>query len=451
MDVEVGAYAGAAGKVDMIGVTPSGAAAVAHYARRTLMTSVSGARLTPIFLVLIACFLHVASARAQPNLVSRHRPGEFDTADRNGQAGGKQWGAGYGCRTLRCGNGEAIVGARIRRGDVLDFLQVACAAVVCTGNTCQWSQYYWGPWAGNSSGGDAHPPMVCDRDQIVSGFRGRVVTFSILDYAADIELQCSRISSASAPSGPFLVTSERSSWHQSEGGLRINNLPPNFRATEITGPITCRPYGGATAISTGVSNFVLLGQRVVQAVSLYCPSTRSPATDQALFPKCLYNTAAYQSGQVPRLVADTLVQGLAANSYNCFAYAETFVLGSLPNPLFGRQNTTITPQWLNQNNYALIASANTLGELPPSQLGDLVMVENKVDTSVGSYPWYHVAIVIGVDSAGRISRLRQKPDSDRCVFDTTSSQFMSVDPVQGAEQYELWRNPFLNWSETLAR
>lgn len=412
----------------------------------------SRSRWTPILLALVACFLHVASAGAQPNLVSRHRPDEFDTADRNGQAGGQEWGAGYAFRTLRCGNGEAIVGARIRRGDVLDFLQVACAAVVCTGNTCQWSQYYWGPWAGNSSGGDPKPPMVCDRDQIVSGFRGRVVTLTMLDYAADIELQCSRIASVSAPSGPFRVTSEQATWHHPEAGLRINNLPPHFRATEITKPITCRPYGGATAISTGVSNFVVLGQRVVQAVSLYCPSTRSPATDQALFPECLYTTAAYKSGQITRLIADTLVQGLAVNSYNCFAYAETFVLGSLPNPLFGRQNTTITPQWLNQNNYTLIASANSLSQLPPSQLGDLVMVENRVDTSVvGSYPWYHVAVVIGVDSAGRISRRRQKPAGNRCVFDTTSTQFMSVEPVKGAEQYELWRNPFLNWSQTLAQ
>lgn len=417
-----------------------------------------------LFAFFAAFLLDVENANAQRNLTSGHRANEFDTGDPDsfrglanvqaGQAGGRRWGSGYAFRTLRCGAGEAIVGARIRRGDVLDFIQVACATPVCSGGSCQWNGFYWGPWAGNPAGGDPHPPMVCNQDQMVSGFRGRIVTFTAFDYAADLEIQCSRIRSSDGPNGPFRVTRDTPAWHHPEGGLRIGNLPGNFIETEITNRIGCRPYGGATAVSTGVANFVLPGKRVVQAVSMYCPSSRPPApTDQGLYPQCLYTTSAYQTGQVVRLRADTLAQGIT-ESYNCFAYAETFILGAVPGrPLFamlGLDSITITTKWLNQHGYSLISAAPALGQLPPARLGDLVMVENRLDRSVGSYQWYHVAIVIGVDSAGRITRLRQKPDANRCVSDTTASQFATVDPVQDGELYELWRNPALNWPLMLA-
>ncbi len=251
-------------------------------------------------LVLVLAFFvsvlfRVGEARAQRNLTSAHRADEFDTGDpisfrglanvQAGQIGGRRWGSGYAFRTLRCGNGEAIVGARIRRGDVLDYIQVACATPVCAGGTCQWNGFYWGPWAGNPAGGDPHPPMVCDQDEMVSGFRGRVVTFTVLDYAADIGIQCSRIQSSDGPNGPFRVTRETPTWHHPEGGLRIGNLPGNFVETEITNRIGCRPFGGANAISTGVANFVLPGKRVVQALSMYCPNT-NPARPN---PQCPQN------------------------------------------------------------------------------------------------------------------------------------------------------------------
>ena len=98
-------------------------------------------------------------------------------------------------------------------------------------------------------------------------------------------------------------------------------------------------------------------------------------TTGGIYPNCLYNTAAYTSGQVIRLKADTLVQGLPVNSYNCFAYAESFVTGALPRSLsfVNRQFVTITPKWLGQHNYAMIAAAKTLDQLSPARLGDLVM------------------------------------------------------------------------------
>jgi len=398
-------------------------------------------------------------AIGQTGMLSRHRAGEFDTGDpdsyrglgsvQGGQAGGQRWGSGYAFRTLRCGNNEAIVGVRIRRGDVLDYIQVACATPVCTASTCQWREPYWGAWAGNSTGGDPYPPMLCAQSEMVSGFRGRVITFTDLDYAADIEIQCSRIQSSDGPSGPFRVTSDSPTWHHAEGGLKIGNLPGNFVQTEITKTIGCRPFGGTNAISTGVANFVLPGKRVVQAVSMYCPKSRPRPTDQGLFPQCLYSTSAFQTGQVVRLRADSLAQAIP-ESYNCFAYAETFILGAVPKrPLFGAiglDSITITTKWLNQHGYSMVGAAPSIARLAPANLGDLVMVENRLDRSVGNFEWYHIAVVIGVDSAGRIARLRQKPDANRCVSDTTAAQFETVDPVSDGELYELWRNPSLNWS-----
>ena len=51
--------------------------------------------------------------------------------------------------------------------------------------------------------------------------------------------------------------------------------------------------------------------------------------------------------------------------------------------------------------------------------------------------------------ATRICRGAQ-PDANRCVIDTTPAQFMTLDPVRNGEQYELWRDPSLPWSQQLA-
>ncbi len=87
--------------------------------------------------VFVLCFLCPMHGRAQTQIIqpmaSTPRAGEVDTADRGGQAGGKSLGINYQLSALRCGAGQAIVGANLRRGDVLDFLQVACATPVCNG------------------------------------------------------------------------------------------------------------------------------------------------------------------------------------------------------------------------------------------------------------------------------------------------------------------------------
>ena len=89
------------------------------------------------------------------------RAGEIDTADRGGQIGGRGVGRYVSLPVLRCPAGQVIVGARIRRGDVLDHVQIACATPVCKGGACQWAGESWGAAAGNPNGGDAHAPS-CD-------------------------------------------------------------------------------------------------------------------------------------------------------------------------------------------------------------------------------------------------------------------------------------------------
>jgi hypothetical protein len=248
-------------------------------------------RVFPRFPALLSCFAlalfllwPLVSARAQvisQRLASVPLPGEYDTAAaRGGQAGGRD-GFRYQLTDLRCGAGQAIVGANLRRGDALDYLQLACATPVCNGGTCQWSAAQWGPSAGNPSGGDAHPAMMCAQTQAVSGFRARVVTFFFrtFDYAEDVEIECSQIVAAPTAQGYVQVASTAPvanapsgvpTWHHPEGSISLDTIIQSWRSTFVTSTISCARRGwAATAFSLGVSDFV--SSRVVQAVSLYCP------------------------------------------------------------------------------------------------------------------------------------------------------------------------------------
>ena len=231
-----------------------------------------------LLLTLVTLLLgenHTLSAQIIQPLQSKLRPGEIDTADRpGGQAGGIQMGSNYRLMELRCGTGEAIVGAQIRRGDVLDFMQVACARPNCGNRGCRWEAQRWGPGAGGQAG-DPHPPMLCGQTEIVSGFRARVVTFTRFDYAADIEIECARLTGPPSPQG-FFPVGEHAGWHHPEGALREERSDQLSRGrSAVTPAISCRPAGfGITAISVGESSFVNTGQRVLQAISLYCPAAR---------------------------------------------------------------------------------------------------------------------------------------------------------------------------------
>src|SRR5271156_2300798 len=138
-------------------------------------------------------------------LWSRTAADEYDTASyRGGQIGGRLLGFGYKLLAMRCVSGQVIVGANIRRGDALDYLQISCAVPFCSSGSYTWSSPQLGMSAGNSNGGDSHPAMMCQSNEIVSGVRGRVVSFPApvlgrrtgFDYAADLEIECSQMTSA---------------------------------------------------------------------------------------------------------------------------------------------------------------------------------------------------------------------------------------------------------------
>jgi hypothetical protein len=247
-----------------------------------------------LFSLLISC-LFVAQlllqSRAQ-SMASATRSDEFDTADRRGgQIGGARMGIHYKLVTMRCGPGEVMVGANIRRRDALNSMQIACATPSCVNASCTWSSPHWGMSAGSPAGGDAHPAMMCGSNEILSGIRGRVLVFAGrtgFDYAADIEIECSQMKSAPVmgSSGqqlyPVSMSGSTGSWHHSDGGF--SSAPPGPREVienNITGPISCSTRGyGATAVSAGVSAF-FEGQPAVQAVSLYCPRIAPTAHPQS--------------------------------------------------------------------------------------------------------------------------------------------------------------------------
>ncbi|MGH7986690.1 MAG: hypothetical protein ACREQX_10460 [Candidatus Binataceae bacterium] len=195
---------------------------------------------------------------------SKPGPGERDTAASGGQAGGQRLGRGYQLETLRCPKGSALVGAQIRRGDVLDYVRIACAVPKRDVSGWSWSRdsLQWGAEAGNDAGGDEQPAMLCPTNSVVSGFEAPVVTFTVFDYAAGMAIECSPLASGPDANGFFAIESGSPS------------LVHNFITARMTPPITCRPNGAASAISVATANFVNPGQRVVQAVSLYCPASQ---------------------------------------------------------------------------------------------------------------------------------------------------------------------------------
>lgn len=221
----------------------------------------------------------LAAAPTTP-MQTQPRQNETDSAATGGQAGGMGKGIEYAFAELRCQPQEAIVGLNIRRGDVLDFVQIACAVPNCTDRGCSWSadSFYWGLYAGNPNGGDPHPAMVCGKNEMLAGFRARVVTFTKFDYAQDIEIQCAPILFISQ--GFYRIAEPGDRWHHPEGSISRSHVHGQVVRAYITRPISCSPNGGAAAVSLGIAtNWLNLGERVVQAVSVYCP--KDPATCEA--------------------------------------------------------------------------------------------------------------------------------------------------------------------------
>jgi hypothetical protein len=403
---------------------------------------------------LFACLTPlIPAARSQmvQHLESTPRPGEVDTAAaRGGQAGGSglTYGANWQLTALRCSAGQAIVGVTIRRGDALDYMQIACATPVCGNGGCQWatSSLNWGASAGNPDGGDPYPSMVCGQNEILSGFRARVVTFFYrkFDYAEDIEIECAPMTSPPTSQGFFpvakAVQGSSSGLHHPQGGFSSDTLIPRWSSTFITPLISCRPRGwGATAVSLGISDFV--SSRVLQAVSLYCP-TGQPAAPKV--DKCVD-----MLNDPLQLQVDSQLRGISQHSYNCFHYVRTFIEGAPPsstvlwdNPSTSEIEGSKWPfnyHYLENHGYQQVGRSTSLQNFQ-AQVGDVVTVENPPEQQLW-FPYSHGAIVVEVSDSGQILRLRQKGSVQLCVMDTDPVTFMTkYYPLLPGYQYEIWRN-----------
>jgi hypothetical protein len=231
-------------------------------------------------------------AQISQSMASATRPDEFDTADRRGgQIGGTMMGIGYKLEALRCPSGQVMAGVSVQGGDYLSYIQISCATPSCAGSSCMWASPRSGMSAGDPNSGDAHPAMLCRSNEIVSGIRGSVVIFASrpgFDYAREIEIECSPMTSAAimGPSGHGfypVASSGSGSWQRTSGYDAVSQATMK---DSMTRAISCKSGGyGATAVSVGIANF--LGQRsqlAVQAVSLYCPRI-APATPRSPSPE----------------------------------------------------------------------------------------------------------------------------------------------------------------------
>jgi hypothetical protein len=105
------------------------------------------------------------------------------------------------------------------------------------------------------------------------------VTFTVFDYASDIEIQCTAVDAA--PGAKGLGRSSASNWRHWGPGLTQVEGVGTAVADEQTPDISCLPDGTISAISTAESDFLRRGQRIVQAISLYCAKGRKSETGTA--------------------------------------------------------------------------------------------------------------------------------------------------------------------------
>ena len=126
---------------------------------------------------------------------------------------------------LRCDRPEeAIVGFRIRRGTVLDYLQIVCARIECVNGKCEWSSYLSTRSVGDPNGGQFPALLLCRRDEALSGYRARVMRLVKLDYVEDIAIECAKIAGPPGARNVVPVLPQGRNWHTATGHLRAATI-----------------------------------------------------------------------------------------------------------------------------------------------------------------------------------------------------------------------------------
>lgn len=248
----------------------------------------------------------VSATHAQLLIVRQNAPRAGEIATQ--QIGGAGWFTSYGfVGALRCTKDvptysgfvkrtDAIVGVRIRKGTLVDFMQVECAPLEPAargGLTWQQANMYNGGWAGNSQGGYMSRFTNCPLGYVISGFKAIYAGGN--NFLSDIRFECSQISGSGIHSSPmgfqkyFQITTNSNrqwiSWYAGDTAIRSYSLGYNAYAiakavpdtidlaprTQLKPESACTD-GGAAALSVAVGTDVSLTgpHQVVQAFQMFC-------------------------------------------------------------------------------------------------------------------------------------------------------------------------------------
>ena len=231
-------------------------------------------------LLLLAMGAPQLAAQALPPgmLEAKPQPWEVETPQAGGHGSSRYLFVG----TLRCKNaGEAIVGVRVLRSEVVDLIQIGCARIDCTDlMECTWQKLERGAYAGKPNDKSQSAIAVCPHDAVIAGFRARlrVAGTGPVDYVSDLQFECARLIGTALPPGDG----------QADGGVPVSDGQrswlPYASSESSNGSAVPEPawdlearcdQRAATGVSLAVGSYKPTGQPVIQALSLFC--TKAPA------------------------------------------------------------------------------------------------------------------------------------------------------------------------------
>ncbi|MEP7299980.1 MAG: hypothetical protein ABI699_00505 [Caldimonas sp.] len=238
-------------------------------------------------LLLLAAFAAtlVQAQGGLPKGMLQAKPQSWETETT--QAGGHGSASYQFVGTLRCKSlGDAIVGVRTLRSEVVDLIQVGCARIECTDDlSCSWQQLDRGAYAGMPNDKSQPAIAVCPHDSVVSGYRARLrlAGGGPVDYVGELQFECARVIAAAIgagdgkPDGGLPVSDSQRSWlplPPAEGGAPAT---PGDAPWQVEARCAQR---AATGVSVAIGTYKPTGHPVIQALSLFC--TRAPQAAGAI-------------------------------------------------------------------------------------------------------------------------------------------------------------------------
>jgi hypothetical protein len=390
--------------------------------------------LRPVWFAFFAALVSTEACIAQ----SRLPPGPIEVAPLPGETATARAGGPTGNfvsrDALRCGRpDEAIVGFRTRRGSVLDYLQIVCAPVQCRGSDCSWTRFLSTSSVGDPNGGQVAALLLCDQNEVVSGFRAKLKGFRDIQYVEDISVQCAAIGGPPVGANAVPVAAEdqkRRRWIHATGHLA---------SPQVEG--TC-PATGATGVAAFGGRWIT-GPTVAQAMALFCGVNQSTcaAGTHTYFADvgCKPCVTLQGSGDPVTGRIDREVANLPVARYNCHFYTLSYMnyvtpavdtgrvprrfdrLPPIPTP-FGTVDVETASTALTDEDIRDRYGWTPIRTPVPQSLrtGDIVTVPAR-GTNPKVHHNFHSGIVIR--TAPEII-IRQKPNPLSCVTDFTWDEFV---------------------------